>query len=298
MKQVCQQIITVFLITAIVFEFSGCRSNQKVIHLATKPMTEQYILGEMLRQLIEDETDIKVEITQGIGGGTSNIHAAMLKGEIDLYPEYTGTAWLFVLKEENIPDEETLYQELCQKYIEKYGFRWIGLYGFNNTYGLAIRKEIADKYQIKTYSDLSTYTPNLIFGAEYDFFERDDGYKALCNTYDYRFKKTVDLDIGLKYQAISNGKTDVIVVFNTDGQLSISDIAVLEDDKKFYPSYYCGTVVREEVLKQYPELESVLMKMDGILSDAEMSNLNYQVEAEGKDERKVASDFLKEKGLL
>lgn len=129
MKQVCQQIITVFLITAIVFEFSGCGSNQKVIHLATKPMTEQYILGEMLRQLIEDETDIKVEITQGIGGGTSNIHAAMLKGEIDLYPEYTGTAWLFVLKEENIPDEETLYHEVCQKYKENMVFAGLDCMG-------------------------------------------------------------------------------------------------------------------------------------------------------------------------
>ena len=116
------------------------------------------------------------------------------------------------------------------------------MYGFNNTYGLAIRKEIAEKYDIKTYSDLSAIASQLTFGAEYDF-EREDGYDALCKTYNYQFKATMDMDIGLKYQAINQGQVDVMTIFTTDGQLSNDQIVVLEDDQHFYPSYLCGNVV-------------------------------------------------------
>lgn len=139
-------------------------------------------------------------------------------------------------------------------------FIWIGLEctGFNNTYGLVVRREIAAAVSSANYSDLRSVAGSLTFGAEYDFFEREDGYDALCETYGLNFGKTMDLDIGLKYQAINQGQIDVMVIFTTDGQLSASDVVVLEDDKHFYPSYVCGNVVRQEVLEQYPELEAVL----------------------------------------
>ena len=149
-------------------------NRQDTIHIATKPMTEQYVLGEMLDILIEQDTDLNVELTQGVGGGTSNIKPAMESGEFDIYPEYTGTAWNMVLKKRQ-----------------------------------------------------------LVFGAEYDFFEREDGYDALCDAYGFTFKKTMDMDIGLKYQAINEGKIGVMVIFTTDGQLSVSDVTVLEMIKIF-----------------------------------------------------------------
>lgn len=169
-------------------------NRQDTIHIATKPMTEQYVLGEMLDILIEQDTDLNVELTQGVGGGTSNIEPAMESGEFDIYPEYTGTAW-------NMDFEKR----------------------------------------------------QLVFGAEYDFFEREDGYDALCDAYGFTFKKTMDMDIGLKYQAINEGKIDVMVIFTTDGQLSVSDVTVLEDDKNFYPSI-CAEMCRSEVLEEHPEL--------------------------------------------
>ena len=277
--------------------FSLNSKKDKTINIATKPMTEGYILGQMLTELIEQDTDLKVNITNGVGGGTSNIHPAIVKGEFDLYPEYTGTSWEAVLKKEDSYDESK-FDELQKEYKEKYNLEYVNLYGFNNTYGLAVNKDIAEKYNLKTYSDLAKVSNNLIFGAEYDFFEREDGYKELQKVYNMDFKKKIDMDIGLKYQAMKDKKIDVMVIFTTDGQLAISDVVVLEDDKKMYPSYRAGTVVRSEILSKYPELKPVLEKLNNILDDKTMADLNYQVESEGKKPEDVAREYLQEKGLL
>ena len=277
--------------------FSLNSKKDKTINIATKPMTEGYILGQMLTELIEQDTDLKVNMTTGVGGGTSNIQPAMVKGEFDLYPEYTGTSWEAVLKKEGSYDESK-FDELQKEYKEKYNLEYVNLYGFNNTYGLAVNKDIAEKYNLKTYSDLAKVSNNLIFGAEYDFFEREDGYKELQKVYNMNFKKQIDMDIGLKYQAMKDKKIDVMVIFTTDGQLAISDVLVLEDDKKMYPSYRAGTVVRSEILSEYPELKPVLEKLNNILDDKTMADLNYQVESEGKKPEDVAREYLQEKGLL
>lgn len=276
----------------------ACKGKDETIRIATKPMTEQFILGEMLALLIQENTDLPVKITKGIGGGTSNIQPALLKGEFDLYPEYTGTGWLVVLKKDSLVQPEKMYKELKKEYLQQYDLRWIAPYGFNNTYGLAISNENAKKYDLKTFSDLAHYPDIFSFGAEYDFFEIPQGYDALCKHYGLKFKKTTDMDIGLKYEAIKSGKIDVMNVFTTDGQLNGAGLTVLEDDKNFFPAYYCATVVRQETLTRHPELEKILMKMKNVLTDTEMSELNYQVDIAGKSEHAVAVDFLKKKGLL
>lgn len=267
------------------------------IHIATKPMTEQYILGEMLDLLIEQDTDLNVELTQGVGGGASNIMPAMESGEFDLYPEYTGTGWNQVLKETSVYSEDQ-FNELQQRYADDYGMQWLGMYGFNNTYGLIVRSDIAERYDLATYSDLARVAPELTFGAEYDFFEREDGYDALCETYGLDFGKTMDLDIGLKYQALAEDQIDVMVVFTTDGQLAAADAVVLEDDQHFYPSYLCGNVVRDDVLDAHPELADELEKLTGTISDADMAQMNFAVESEGREPRDVAEDFLRAHDLL
>ena len=277
--------------------FSLNSKKEKIINIATKPMTEGYILGQMLTELIEQDTNLKVNITNGVGGGTSNIHPAIVKGEFDLYPEYTGTSWETVLKKDEAYNESK-FGELQKEYREKFNLQWTNLYGFNNTYGLAVNKDIAEKYKLKTYSDLAKVSNDLIFGAEYDFFEREDGYKELEKVYNMNFKKQIDMDIGLKYQAMKEKKIDVMVIFTTDGQLAISDVIVLEDDKKMYPSYRAGTVVRNEILSEYPELKPVLEKLNNILDDKKMADLNYQVESKGKKPEDVAREYLQEKGLL
>lgn len=271
--------------------------QKDTIHVATKPMTEQYIIGEMLDILIEQDTDLNVELTQGVGGGTSNIQPAMESGEFDLYPEYTGTGWNMVLGHDGLYTED-LFGELEKEYSERFHMNWVGMYGFNNTFGLVVRPEIAEKYNLKTYSDLKSVAGSLTFGAEYDFFEREDGYDALCETYGLTFGKTMDLDIGLKYQAINQKKIDIMVIFTTDGQLSTSDVVVLEDDRNFYPSYICGNVIRAEVLEKYPELEAVFEKLNGLITDSDMAEMNDSVETEKKEARDVAEEFLRSHDLL
>lgn len=203
--------LTVFVIMLLTL-LTGCKPQIiDTVHMATKPMTEQYIMGYMMKTLIEQDTGLTVELTEGVGGGVAN---------------------------------------------------------------------------------------QLTFGAEYDFFEREDGYDALCETYGLDFADTMDLDIGLKYDAINQRKIDVMNIFTTDGQLSVSDVTVLEDDLGLYPSYVCGFVVRQDTLKEHPELQAVFDKVTGLITDAEMAEMNYLVEGEGKDPENVALAFLQGKGLV
>lgn len=287
----------IFAITVILTLFTGCSSKKNdTLQMATKPMTEQYILGYMMKYLIEQETDLTVDLTQGVGGGVSNIQPAMESGEFDFYPEYTGTGWNAVLMEESIYDE-SMFDQLQAGYA-KLDMTWTGMIGFNNTYGLCVTREIAEQYNLKTYSDLAAVSDQLTFGAEYDFFEREDGYDALCETYGLSFADTMDLDIGLKYDAINQRQIDVMNIFTTDGQLSVSDVVVLEDDLGLYPSYVCGFVVRNEVLEAHPELQAIFDMMEDLMTDAEIADMNYQVESEGLDPEDVAETFLRDKGLL
>lgn len=266
------------------------------IHVATKPMTEQYVMGEALKMLIEHDTNLKVELTEGVGGGTSNIEPAMESGQFDLYPEYTGTGWAMVLKNEGTYSEDEFDQ--LQAGYQNLGMSWVGMYGFGNTHGIAVRKDVAEEYNLKTYSDLARVADQLSLGAEADFFEREDGYDALCNTYGMSFDNTMQMDIGLKYDALAQGSVDAIVIFTTDGKLSTADATVLADDKGFFPSYQCGNVVRDQVLQQHPELRGVLEKLQGTISEQDMARMNYEVEEEGKDPKTVAEEFLRSKGLI
>ena len=269
----------------------------KDIHIATKPMTESYILGQMLALLIEQDTGLSVRLTNGVGGGTSNIHPAMLRGGFDIYPEYTGTSWEAVLKHKD-PYQDDKFSILEDAYKKQYGLEWANLYGFNNTYGLAVSKQVAQQYQLKTFTDLAKVSHQLIFGAEYDFFEREDGYKQLQEVYGIHFGRVIDMDIGLKYQAIRDKKIDAMVVFTTDGQLFVSEVVVLQDDRNLYPSYKAGTVVRTELLTTYPALRTTLKKLNNLIDDATMAHLNFLVETERKRPEEVAKNYLLQKGLL
>lgn len=280
---------------------AGCsarKGDSGPIKIATKPMTEQYILGEMLSLLLED-AGYQTEITKGVGGGTSNIQPAMEKGDFDLYPEYTSSGYVMVLGHQagDATDAEKL-EQLRQEYHDRFGMTWLGLYGFNNTFTVAVRGPVAEQYGLKTTSDLAKVSGGLVFGGNPDYIEREDGFPLLCETYGMEFKDVKDVDIGLKYKALESGDIDVTNAFTTDAQLAVADVVTMEDDLGLQANYYCSTVVREDALEKWPGLEAALMKMDGILSDQEMARLNYQVEVEEQDERDVARAFLVSKGLL
>ncbi|WP_286944999.1 glycine betaine ABC transporter substrate-binding protein [Acetobacterium sp. UBA5834] len=286
------------LLVMLVLLAAGCQNQEKKVVIASKPMAESYIIAEMMGQLIEANSDIKVEYKMGIGGGTSNIQPAMEASEIDIYPEYTGTGWLFVLKNELVTDPEALYEGVKTQYQEKYNFAWLDRYGFNDTYALAMDKSKANSMGINTFSDLAAQSNNLILGAEYDFYEREDGYPGLVTAYGFNFKETKELDIGLKYKAIGEGQVDVINNFSTDGLLAEYDLKVLKDDKGFFPAYEAAPVIRQEILDKYPELKAILNQLGGKINDQEMQQMNYYVEKENRDAGDVAAEFLKAKGLL
>ena len=312
--QFWKRLIPAGLAAALLFSLPGCSGggtpaspaagsdapSGEPVRIATKPMTEQYILGEMLGLLIE-QAGYPVEITKGVGGGTNNIHPAMESGEFDLYPEYTSSGWVLVLdhQAEGV-DDEAMFTQLQQEYEEQFGMTWVGMYGFNNTFTIAVRGDVAQEYGLETTSDLAAVSGELTFGGNPDYLERADGFPLLCETYGLEFQNVVDIDIGLKYQALASGDIDVTNAFTTDAQLANPDtnLVTLEDDKHLQVNYFCSTVVRLDALERFPGLEDVLMQMDGILTDQEMAALNYQVEVEGLDEQDVARDFLIQKGLL
>lgn len=269
------------------------------IKIATKPMTEQFILGEMLKLVIEDTTDYSVELTKGIGGGTNNIMPAMESGDFDLYPEYTSSGYIMVLKHDSdgISDED-MWKQLQKEYKDKYDMSWIGQYGFNNTYALIIREEAAKKYNLTKTSQLADVSDELVFGGNSDYIERKDGFHLLCDTYGLKFKDVKDIDIGLKYGALKKGDIDVSNGFTTDAQLSNDNVRVLEDDKHLQVNYFCSNVVRNDTLKSHPRLEEAIMKLDNSITDKEMASLNYKVEVEGKEDVQVAKDYLTEKGII
>lgn len=293
-----KKVISILLAAIAVFALAGCQGQERKVVIASKPMAESYIIANMLGQLVEADSDITVEYKMGIGGGTSNIQPAMEAGEIDMYPEYTGTGWLFVLKEDLIADPAQLYDAVKQGYMDAYNFKWLDLYGFNDTYALSMMRTVAEENGIETYSDLAAQSDKFTLGAEYDFYEREDGYPGLVEAYGFDFKETKDVDIGLKYKAIGEGEVDVINNFSTDGLLSEYDLKVLTDDKNFFPAYQAATVIRQETLDEYPELEGILNKLAGQISDEEMQQMNYYVEHDNRDAADVAKEFLEAKGLL
>lgn len=296
-RRVIYAIAAALLLVAVAGGILAQLRPQEAIRLATKPMTEQYIIGAMLKEVIEDHTDLQVELVQGVGGGTSNIMPGMQSGEFDMYPEYTATGWNMVLGHEGVY-QENQYEELKQEYAQTYDMQWTTIFGFNDSYGLAVRREIAEQYHLRTYSDLQAVAGQLTFGGEYDFFERPDGYDGLCAHYGLDFRKTMDLDIGLKYQAMSEGKVDVMDIFTTDGQLAAADVVVLEDDRQYFSSAMAALVVRNVVLERYPQLTEALAKLENILDDDQMAQLNYLVESGGQEAEQVAHDFLLQKQLV
>ena len=289
--------ISALLLTCVVCALSAC-GKKEPIKIASKPMTEQYILTEIIAQLIEAETDYEVEITKGVGGGTTNIHPALIKGEFDLYPEYTRTAWLNVLKKEEMEkDDDKLYEQLLTEY-DALGLTWTGLYGFSNTYGLAVRQDTAERYGLKTYSDLAAAAGELIFGGNPDYIELETGYPRLCAAYNMQFKDTMQMEIALKYEALNSEQVDVINAFTTDAQLAANNLVLLTDDNVFFETFEAGTVVRKDALEKYPELQGILEKMNGLITEDEMQQMNYEVEVNGREDWEVAKEFLAGKGLV
>lgn len=286
-------VLCVVLLAAMLYSNPIQVNKSETITVASKPTSEQFILGEIMAQLIENETDLSVIRKFGIGGGTTNIHPAMLNDELDMYVEYTGTGWMSVLKEQLPANNQVDIKAIQQQYLEKYNLKWLGLLGFNNTYALAIPDSLAQRFNIGSCSDLARNSQHFQFGAEFDFFERPDGYDGLVQTYGFDFESIHEMDINLRYNAIVQGKVNAIDAFTTDAKIVAQDLRVLTDDKNYFPSYEAGIVVRKKLLEEYPEIEKLLSALNNKISTETMMQMNYAVEVEKKDPKEVAKSFIK-----
>lgn len=275
--------------------------QEKVVTIASKDFTEQIILGNMISELIEDKTDIKVNRKFSLGG-TQVIFSAINSGEVDMYLDYTGTLLMDILKHDPISENiasDDVYGITKNEVENKYEL-YVGTeYDFNNTFALALRKDTVEKYNLKTISDLEKVSSQLILSPTFEFVNRDDGYVGLLKNYkSLVFKNIISMDGALRYQALDSKKSDVINAFSTDGLIATYDLVLLEDDKKFFPPYHAVPLIRREIIEKYPELKNIVNSLADILTDEVMRELNNQVDTYKREPQEVAHKFLLEKSLI
>ncbi|NER19580.1 MAG: ABC transporter permease subunit [Symploca sp. SIO1C2] len=262
------------------------------ITIGSKNYTEQIILGEILAQQIEAETDLKVNRSFNLGG-TFICHEAIKAGQIDGYVEYTGTALTAILQQPPITDPQEVYQQVQQVYNDKFQLELMEPLGFENTYALIIRREDAENLQITTLSEAAKYAPQWQPAFGYEFLEREDGYRGLAKTYGLKFKNIPqEMDLGLMYKALAQKKIDIGNATSTDGLIPILDLVVLEDDKKYFPPYEAVPVFNQRTLDKYPYLKDTINQLAGLISAAEMQQMNYEVDKQSRPVEQVVQTFL------
>ena len=216
--------------------------------IGSKNFSEQLLLGELYGQALEAQ-GVKVERKLNMGG-TLIAHQALLSGEIDMYPEYTGTALATVLKAETMTDPEAVYQKVKRHYEENLKATWLKPTRINNTYVIVVRPDTAEQYKLKTLSDLAKVSKQLVLGAGPEFRQRKDGIPGLKAKYGMVWKEDRSIAIGLRYPALVSKQIDAIDGYATDGQISQYKLVKLEDDKHLWPPYYVAPVVRQDTLRE------------------------------------------------
>ncbi len=271
--------------------------GDKTITVASKDFTEQFILGEMYAQLLEN-AGFTVERKLNLGG-TPVAHQALLDGQIDVYPEYTGTGLLTVLKLGVMSDPQAVFDAVKQGYADQFSLVWLDPAPMNNTQALAMTKPRAAELGITTFSDMVANADQLVLIGPPEFAEREDGVPGLKRVYgDFQFKDFLTVDPGLRYQALLNGEADVVVAFGTDGELAAYDLLSLVDDKGLYPPYQVAPVIRQAVLDANPEIADILNKVAPLLTNETMQRLNNEVSGNGREPADVAKEFLVAQGLI
>lgn len=267
-------------------------SRETRIVVGSKNFTEQLILGELIAQQIETRTHLTVERRFYLAG-TYICQQAILGARIDIYPEYTGTALTAILKQDPQGTREEVYSRVQAEYAQRFHLAVGSPLGFNDTFAIEIRGEDARRLGLKTISQAAAYTPQWRAGFGYEFMERPDGYKGLAATYGLRFAESPRImDLGLLARALKDKQIDLAAGNTTDGLISALDLLVLEDDRHYFPPYEAVPIIRQEVVDRHPEVKQALDELAGKISDQEMQQLNYAVDGQHRDVKKVVREFL------
>jgi len=264
------------------------------ITIGSKNFTEQMILAEIIAQHLERTTTYKIQRRFNLGS-IHIVHHAIVRGDIDIYPEYTGTAYRTILKKNDVPSAKATFAAVAKFYQQNFELHWLPPLGFNNTQALAMRAEDAIRYGIHTISELSRRSQYLIAGFPPEFFGRKDGWDGLAQRYKpFSFDTLRRIEIALSYDALKARHVDVIAAFTTDGRLIDRSIYLLRDDRKVFPAYEAAIVVRQHTLQQCPKLAAALQQLSGKINNQTMQRLNYAVEVQKQEPRAVATAFLAE----
>ena len=288
-------ISVVLLISSLLSSCAPSHTNRIVV--GSKNFTESFILGELIAQQLEQHTNLKVERRFYLAG-TYICQQAILSGRIDIYPEYTGTALTAVLKQQANGDRKAVLQRVKSGYESRFGLTLGAPFGFNDTFAMEIRGEDARRLHLQTLSQAAAYTPHWRAGFGYEFMERPDGYPGLVQTYGLRFAEQPRImDLGLLARALKDRQIDFAGGNATDGLIPAFDLFVLADDRQYFPPYEAVPIIREELLRQHPEITQILGALGNRISDSEMQQMNYAVDGQHRDTQEVVRDFLRRKKL-
>jgi osmoprotectant transport system substrate-binding protein len=288
--------VGIIFLSLLLLSCAPSHSNRIVI--GSKNFTESLMLGEVLAQLIESRTHLKIERRFYLAGSYI-CQQAILAGRIDIYPEYTGTALTAILKQKVGGDRAGVYRRVKSEYETRFGLTLGPPFGFNNTFAMEIRGDDARRLKLKTLSQAAAFTPQWHAGFGYEFMERPDGYAGLAAAYGLHFAAPPRImDLGLLAPALKNHQIDTAAGNATDGLIPTLDLFVLEDDRHYFPPYEAVAVVRQQALQQHPELAQILSDLGGKISDQEMQKLNYALDGQHRDAQDVAHEFLRSKGLV
>lgn len=276
---------------ALALAASAC-SHEPRVTVGSKNFSEQLILGEIVAQHLENRLHGHVRRRLDLGG-TLLAQQAIESGEIDVFPEYTGTALTAVLKQKPLKNPAAVLADVRAGY-RKWDLEWLDPLGFENTFAMSVRK---DSTQARTLSEAARERAWKL-GAGYEFIRREDGLPGLEKAYGLRLAGIPrTMDLGLLYQALNKKQVDMVAGNSTDGLLSVLPIRVLEDDRHYFPPYECALVVREAAEREFPELRPALLALSGKISSGTMRKLNYELDGQHRPAREIAREFLKSAGL-
>lgn len=278
--------------------FAGCSSSKRDPVVGSKNFTEQLILGEIFKQMLESYCQVPVDGRFYLAG-TYICQQAILAGRIDVYPEYTGTALAAVLKQKPSGNAEQVYEEVKREYRQKFDLDVMPPLGFNNSFAMVMRGEEARQWGLTKLSQLAVYASRMRLGVGYEFLERADGYQGLVRAYDLKFAAppTV-MDLGLLYRALQNRAVDLVAGSNTDGLIGALGLVVLDDDRHYFPPYDAVPIARPALVQKLPASRQAFERLAGRIPADEMRQMNYAVDGEKKDAAAVAREFLQVQGLL
>lgn len=271
-------------------------ADAQTLKVGSKNFTEQFIVAELYAGALE-AAGFKVERKINLGA-TLVAHEALRTGAIDLYPEYTGTGLLAVMKGKVDTDAQKVFNEVKAYYEKEFNLTWLPPSKVNNGYAIVVRPETAKENNLKTLGDLARVSKQLKLGAGSEFFDRYDGLPGLKQVYGIEFAESRQFAaLRLRYEALTQKQVDVANGFSTDWQIAAEKFVSLDDDKNLFPPYFLAPVVRMDVAKNTKATEA-LAKVNALIDNTTMQELNRQVEVDKKEPKKVAADFLRAKGLV